>query len=66
MSHQVQDIEFMQIEITVIEGLKVGNDCLKSMHKVDAFFFTNVLENIHDSMITLTLPFCICESSYEM
>uniref|UniRef100_H3CWP7 Charged multivesicular body protein 6 n=1 Tax=Tetraodon nigroviridis TaxID=99883 RepID=H3CWP7_TETNG len=28
----VQDIEFMQIEITVIEG-KVGNDCLKSMHK---------------------------------
>lgn len=32
---QVQDIEFMQIEMKVIEGLKVGNDCLKSMHEVD-------------------------------
>lgn len=42
---QVQDIEFMQIEMQVIEGLKVGNDCLKSMHEVDVllcllFFFT--------------------------
>lgn len=36
MSLQVQDIEFMQIEMTVIEGLKVGNDCLKSMHEVHA------------------------------
>lgn len=32
---QVQDIEFMQIEMKVIEGLKVGNDCLKSMHEVN-------------------------------
>lgn len=38
MPHQVQDIEFMQIEITVIEGLKVGNDCLKSMHEVHVSF----------------------------
>ncbi|XP_028268007.1 charged multivesicular body protein 6-like [Parambassis ranga] len=30
----VQDIEFMQIEMKVIEGLKVGNDCLKSMHQI--------------------------------
>uniref|UniRef100_A0A4W5Q062 Charged multivesicular body protein 6 n=1 Tax=Hucho hucho TaxID=62062 RepID=A0A4W5Q062_9TELE len=29
----VQDIEFVQIEMKVIEGLKVGNDCLKSMHE---------------------------------
>lgn len=35
---QVQDIEFMQIEMKVVEGLKVGNDCLKSMHEVDMFF----------------------------
>lgn len=35
---QVQDIEFMQIEMKVIEGLKVGNDCLKSMHEVGIFF----------------------------
>lgn len=32
---QVQDIEFMQIEMQVIEGLKVGNECLKSMHEVN-------------------------------
>uniref|UniRef100_A0A4W5JXJ3 Uncharacterized protein n=1 Tax=Hucho hucho TaxID=62062 RepID=A0A4W5JXJ3_9TELE len=33
MFSQVQDIEFVQIEMKVIEGLKVGNDCLKSMHE---------------------------------
>ncbi|TKS91974.1 Charged multivesicular body protein 6 [Collichthys lucidus] len=31
---KVQDIEFMQIEMKVIEGLKVGNDCLRSMHEI--------------------------------
>lgn len=31
---KVQDIEFIQIELKVIEGLKVGNACLKSMHEV--------------------------------
>lgn len=36
---QVQDIEFMQIEMKVIEGLKVGNDCLKSMHEVDILLY---------------------------
>lgn len=30
----VQDIEFAQIEMKVIEGLKIGNACLKSMHEV--------------------------------
>ncbi|KAK9535165.1 hypothetical protein VZT92_007564 [Zoarces viviparus] len=34
LERMVQDIEFMQIEMTVIEGLKVGNDCLKSMHEI--------------------------------
>ncbi|XP_068075537.2 charged multivesicular body protein 6 isoform X3 [Danio rerio] len=29
----VQDIEFAQIEIKVIESLKDGNDCLKQMHE---------------------------------
>jgi len=31
---QVQDMEFAQIEIKVIQGLKVGNECLKKMHEV--------------------------------
>lgn len=34
LERMVQDIEFMQIEMKVIEGLKVGNDCLKSMHEI--------------------------------
>ncbi|XP_029293947.1 LOW QUALITY PROTEIN: charged multivesicular body protein 6-like [Cottoperca gobio] len=34
LERMVQDIEFMQIELEVIEGLKVGNDCLKSMHEI--------------------------------
>uniref|UniRef100_A0A8C5DPB9 Charged multivesicular body protein 6-like n=1 Tax=Gouania willdenowi TaxID=441366 RepID=A0A8C5DPB9_GOUWI len=34
LERMVQDIEFMQIEMKVMEGLKVGNDCLKSMHEI--------------------------------
>lgn len=34
LEQMVQDIEFMQIEMKVIEGLKVGNDCLKRMHEI--------------------------------
>ncbi|XP_059804374.1 charged multivesicular body protein 6 [Hypanus sabinus] len=34
LEHMVQDIEFTQIEMKVIEGLKIGNDCLKKMHEV--------------------------------
>uniref|UniRef100_A0A3B5LQ64 Charged multivesicular body protein 6a n=1 Tax=Xiphophorus couchianus TaxID=32473 RepID=A0A3B5LQ64_9TELE len=30
----VQDIEFMQIEVKVVEGLKIGNECLKNMHEI--------------------------------
>uniref|UniRef100_G3P9W5 Charged multivesicular body protein 6a n=1 Tax=Gasterosteus aculeatus TaxID=69293 RepID=G3P9W5_GASAC len=34
LERMVQDIEFMQIEMEVIEGLKVGNHCLKTMHEI--------------------------------
>ncbi|XP_068610499.1 charged multivesicular body protein 6 [Brachionichthys hirsutus] len=34
LERMVQDLEFSQIERKVIEGLKVGNDCLKKMHEV--------------------------------
>ncbi|XP_061740924.1 charged multivesicular body protein 6-like [Nerophis ophidion] len=34
IERMVQDIEFMQIELKVIEGLQAGNDCLKSMHQI--------------------------------
>ncbi|XP_077979739.1 charged multivesicular body protein 6-A-like [Glandiceps talaboti] len=30
----VNDIEFAQVEMKVLEGLKVGNECLKKMHQM--------------------------------
>lgn len=34
LERMVQDLEFMQIEMKVVEGLKVGNDCLRNMHEI--------------------------------
>ncbi|XP_042371819.1 charged multivesicular body protein 6-like, partial [Plectropomus leopardus] len=34
LERMVQDLEFAQIEAKVIQGLKVGNECLKKMHEV--------------------------------
>ncbi|EPY76228.1 hypothetical protein CB1_001463001 [Camelus ferus] len=33
-ARQVQSIEFTQIEMKVLEGLQVGNECLNKMHQV--------------------------------
>lgn len=34
LEQMVQDLEFAQIEMKVLEGLKVGNECLKKMHEM--------------------------------
>ncbi|XP_015670592.1 charged multivesicular body protein 6 [Protobothrops mucrosquamatus] len=34
LERMVHDIEFTQIELKVIEGLKIGNECLNRMHQV--------------------------------
>nr|XP_015817628.2 charged multivesicular body protein 6 [Nothobranchius furzeri] len=34
LERMVQDLEFAQIERKVIDGLKIGNECLKKMHEV--------------------------------
>ncbi|XP_032067317.1 charged multivesicular body protein 6 [Thamnophis elegans] len=34
LERMVHDIEFTQIEMKVIEGLKIGNECLNRMHQV--------------------------------
>ncbi|XP_061562555.1 charged multivesicular body protein 6-like isoform X1 [Phycodurus eques] len=34
LERMVQDLEFAQIEKKVIDGLRVGNECLKKMHEV--------------------------------
>ncbi|XP_029365187.1 charged multivesicular body protein 6-like [Echeneis naucrates] len=51
LERMVQDIEFMQIEMKVIEGLKVGNDCLKSMHEIMSIEdVERILEETQDSI----------------
>ena len=30
----VENIEYAQVEMKVVDGLKQGNECLKQMHKV--------------------------------
>ncbi|XP_051925510.1 charged multivesicular body protein 6 [Hippocampus zosterae] len=34
LERMVQDLEFAQIEKKVLDGLRVGNECLKKMHEV--------------------------------
>lgn len=34
LEQMVENIEFTQIEMKVVEGLKQGNECLEEMHKV--------------------------------
>ncbi len=34
LQQMVDTIEFTQIEIKVVEGLKTGNECLEQMHKI--------------------------------
>ena len=36
---QVENIEFTQVEVKVVEGLKQGNECLEQMHKVGFYLF---------------------------
>ena len=36
---QVENIEFTQVEMKVVEGLKQGNECLEQMHKVVFYLF---------------------------
>ncbi|XP_017557163.1 charged multivesicular body protein 6 isoform X2 [Pygocentrus nattereri] len=51
LERMVQDIEFAQIEMKVIEGLKVGNDCLKKMHEVLSIEeVERIMDETHDSI----------------
>uniref|UniRef100_A0A8B9JVI7 Charged multivesicular body protein 6a n=1 Tax=Astyanax mexicanus TaxID=7994 RepID=A0A8B9JVI7_ASTMX len=42
IERMVQDLEFAQIEVTVLEGLKVGNECLKKMHEVSTYLASGI------------------------
>lgn len=51
LERMVQDIEFAQIEMKVIEGLKVGNDCLKKMHEVLSIDeVERIMDETHDAV----------------
>ena len=40
----VENIEFAQVELKVVEGLKTGNKCLEELHKIMS------LENVEEIM----------------
>uniref|UniRef100_H3B7E9 Charged multivesicular body protein 6 n=1 Tax=Latimeria chalumnae TaxID=7897 RepID=H3B7E9_LATCH len=46
LERMTQDIEFAQIETKVIEGLKVGNECLKKMHEANQVMSIEEVERI--------------------
>lgn len=51
LERMVQDIEFAQIEMKVIEGLKVGNDCLKKMHELFSIEeVERIMDETHDAI----------------
>lgn len=51
LERMVQDLEFAQIEMKVIEGLKVGNDCLKKMHEVLSIEeVERIMDETHDAI----------------
>ncbi|XP_063050049.1 charged multivesicular body protein 6-like, partial [Engraulis encrasicolus] len=51
LERMVQDLEFAQIEMKVIEGLKVGNDCLKKMHEVMSIEdVEKIMDETHDAI----------------
>ncbi|KAI4903787.1 hypothetical protein NFI96_016462 [Prochilodus magdalenae] len=51
IERMVQDLEFAQIEIKVLEGLKVGNDCLKKMHEVlSVEEVERIMEETHEAI----------------
>ncbi|KAL7850558.1 hypothetical protein SRHO_G00199070 [Serrasalmus rhombeus] len=51
IERMVQDLEFAQIEIKVLEGLKVGNDCLKKMHEVLSIEeVERIMEETHEAI----------------
>ena len=40
---QVHDLEFAQVEAQVVQGLKVGNESLKQMHRVSSQYLERML-----------------------
>ena len=46
LQQMVETIEYTQIEIQVVEGLKEGNECLEAMHKVCVYICLNACMNV--------------------
>ena len=51
---QVHDLEFAQIELQVVEGLKTGNESLKKMHQVKINSMRKKLANNRDNYFQIT------------
>ncbi|XP_028912921.1 charged multivesicular body protein 6 [Ornithorhynchus anatinus] len=51
LESMVQNIEFAQIEMKVIEGLKIGNECLTKMHQVMSLEeVERIMDETHDAV----------------
>ena len=62
---QVHDLEFAQIEVQVVEGLKNGNAALKKIHQVGMVYVVAVItvQNV-SKCLSINLHVCIVCSIY--
>ena len=79
LQQMVENIEFAQIEMKVVEGLKTGNQCLEEMHKImsiedvekimaeteDAIEYQRVRQSLSlgFSLLSLSLSSFVCEAT---
>ena len=61
----VDNIEFTQIEMKVVEGLKTGNECLQQMHKIMSLddveqVMADTQEAIEYQRVCVCVYVCVC------
>jgi charged multivesicular body protein 6 len=51
LEHMVSSIEYKQIEIQVVNGLKIGNDCLKNLNQMLSLDdVEKIMDDTHESI----------------
>ena len=65
LQQMVDNIEFTQIELKVVEGLKTGNECLQQMHKIMSLedveqVMADTQEAIEYQRVCVCACVCVC------
>ena len=65
LQQMVDNIEFTQIEMKVVEGLKTGNECLQQMHKIMSLddveqVMADTQEAIEYQRVCVCVYVCVC------